>query len=52
MRKSSLNPLVIYLDQNINATIIEAGIWDIAFYAGEIEYMNYNSLINKNYSGE
>jgi len=39
-----LNPPVIYLDYNINATIIDAGIWNIAFNAGEIGYMNYYSL--------
>jgi hypothetical protein len=41
---SPLNPPLIYMDYNINATIIDAGIWSIAFNAEEIGYMDYNSL--------
>lgn len=43
-----LNPPVIYLDYNINATIIDAGIWNIVFNAGEVGYMNYNSITHNN----
>jgi len=45
-----LNPPIIYLDYNINATIIDAGIWNIALNAGEIGYMNYDSLPFNNQS--
>jgi len=43
-----LNPPLIYLDYNINATIIDAGIYNTAFNAGEIGYMNYNNITYNN----
>ena len=43
-----LNSSVIYLDYNINATIIDDGIWNVAFNAGEIGYTNYNSITFNN----
>ena len=39
-----LTPPVFYIDYNINATIDNAGIWDIALNAGEIGFLNYSSF--------
>jgi hypothetical protein len=36
------------MDYNINATIIDAGIYNTALNAGEIGYMNYNNLTYNN----